>query len=268
MKRKIGVVVGLALVFAALLLPALAFADSPSPAAAQNQLTVDVTLRDDGYMTVAGIDLKQLNVAPLALDPQFLAVTKDMQSVHVVLQGETVTADVRGTPVLKIQWNPDSRKVVTELAAKYGYYVSPDVMARVEQWITTSNLDVTARFTNEASKPPVIKLAKPLWVDLGQNGEVAVEKGPLAYGIDPSVMSYVKLAGVKNATACWNKGTLNAQVDGKALPIITVDPQGAQYLTKALNLLVTNVAPFFDATVGVDVSLPGGAHQANATCGQ
>ncbi len=268
MNRRIAVVIALALVGAALLLPAMAFADSPSPATAQNQVTVDLTIADDGSMTVGGIDLKQLNVAPLALDPTFLATAKGMQSVHVVLQGETVTADVHGTPVLKIQWNPTSRQVVADLAAKYGYYVSPDVLARVEGWISSSNFDLTARFSNQASAPPVIKLAKPLWVDLGSNGEVAIEKGPLAYGIDPSVMSYVKMAGAKNANACWNNGTLSLSVDGKALPSITIDPKGAQYLVKALNLMVNDVAPFFNANVGVDVSMPGGAHNTSATCGQ
>lgn len=268
MNRTIGLAIGLALVSVILFVPTLAFADSPPPAAAQNQVTIELTLDDAGNMTVGGIDLKQLNVAPLALDPSFVALTKELQTVHLVSQGDTVAADVHGTPVLSIKWTPDSRKVVADLAAKYGYYVSPEVMARVEQWITTSNFDVTARFTNEPSKPPVIKLSTPVWVDVGPEGQVSVENGPLAYGLDASVMNMVKIAQLKNATACWSNGTLNAKVDGKALPSITVDPKGAQYLTKALNLLVGNVAPFFDAQVGVDVSLSGGTHQTNATCGQ
>jgi len=265
MMRRLLIVVAVAVACAGPLLTIPTFADAPSPAAAQNQATVDVTLTDAGYLTVGGIDLKALGVGQL--DGQTTGIAKNLGAVHLVVQAETVTADVQGTPILKLTWNQASRQALVDLAAKYGFIITPDVMTRVEEWITSSNLDVTARFSNQPSKPLAIKLGKPLWVDLGSNGEVAIEKGPLAYGIDQSVMGYIKMAGAKNASACWNKGTLVIKADGKALPSITLDPKGTQMIVKALNLMVDSVDPFFAATIGVDVSLPGGAHQVGATCG-
>lgn len=268
MKRRFLIIAALAVAFVGLVMviPINVYADSPSPAAAANTASVDVTISSAGNLTVGGIDLKALGVAPL--DSTTVEMVKNLDNAHVVVQGDTVTIDLHGTPAFTIQWNQASRKAVVDLAAKYGYAVTPEVMGRIEEWITSSNLDVTARYTNNPSKPLAINMSKLLWVDLGAKGEVAVEKGALAYGIDPSVMPSILQAGVKNATACWSKGTLILKADGKNLPSITVDPKGAAYLTKALNLAVDNVDPFFAAQLGFDVSVAGGAHQANATCGQ
>jgi len=268
MKRRTLLVAALAVAFVGLVtvLPSLVYADSPSPAAATNSVSVDVTVSSTGNLTIGGIDLKALGVAPL--DSASLEMIKNLDNAHVVVQGDAVTIDLHGTPAFKIQWNQASRQAVVDLAAKYGYAVTPQVMSRIEEWISTSSVDVTARYTNDPSKPLALKMSKMLWVDLGPNGEVAVEKGPLAFGIDPSIMPSIKQAGVGNATACWSKGSLLIKADGKNLPMITVDPKGAAYLTKALNLAVDNLDPFFAAQLGVDVSLPGGAHQATATCGE
>lgn len=268
MKRRFLLVAALAFAFVGVVtvLPNIAFADSPSPAAAANSVSVDVTVSSTGNLTIGGIDLKALGVAPL--DSATVEMVKNLDNAHVVVQGDAVTIDLHGTPAFTIQWNQASRKAVVDLAAKYGYAVTPEVMSRIEEWISSSNVDVTARYTNNPSKPLSINMSKMLWVDLGANGEVAVEKGPLAYGIDPSIMPTIKQAGVGNATVCWSKGNLLLKADGKNLPTITVDPKGAAYLTKALNLAIDNLDPFFAAQIGVDVSLPGGSHQATATCGQ
>jgi hypothetical protein len=259
----IGVIV---LACVGLALSTTTYADSPSPANAQNQITVDITLNAAGEMTVGGISLKGLGLAPL--DSQVTQVAKSLDSAHVVVQGEMVTVDVHGTPALKLQWTPASRQVVAALAARYGYAVSPDVMTRIEGWVASSNLDVTARYTTEVSKPLTISLAKPIWVDLGPDGQVAIEKGPLAYGIDKSVMPTIQQSGAGNAILCWNKGTLSTKVDGKDLPSITLYPKGVQVLSQALNLGIENsVDPVFASLLGVEVSLPGGSHQASAVCG-
>lgn len=265
MKRRLLIVAVIAVACVGVVLPNIVYADSPSPAAATNSLSVDITLTSAGYMTVGGIDLRALGVGQL--DPSIVQYAKNLDNAHVVVQGDSVSVDLHGTPTLKVTWNEASRKTAVDLAAKYGVYIAPDVMKRVEEWITSSNLDLTARYTNDPSKPLAIKMSKMLWVDLGNNGEVAVEKGPLAYGIDPSIMPSIKQAGVSNATACWSKGTLQLKADGKNLPAITVDPKGASYLTKALNLAVDNVDPFFSAQLGVDITLPGGQHVASASCG-
>ncbi len=266
MQRKVLLLVAVLVAFALLGFVHTAYADSPSPAPAQNQVVVDVTVNAAGELTVGGISLKALNVAPL--DSTTTQMIKNLDNGHLVVQGDVVTLDLHGTPIMKMQWDASSRQAVANLAARYGYVVTPEVLSRVEEWITSSNLDVTARFTEEPSKPLTLKLVKPVLVDIGADGQVAVEKGPLANPLDQSAMVPIKQSGAKSAVVCWNKGTLTAQVDGKALPSITLDPKGAQYLAQALNLQVTNVDAFFNAQLGVDVALPGGAHVASATCGQ
>ncbi|MCL5951550.1 MAG: hypothetical protein M1132_07500 [Chloroflexi bacterium] len=266
MQRKVFFIVAVLVAFTVLGFVHTVYADSPTPAAAQNQVVVDITVNSAGEMTVGGVSLKALNVAPL--NSTTTEMIKNLDNGHLVVQGDVVTLDLHGTPIMKMQWDASSRQAVVGLAAKYGYTVGPDVLSRIEEWITSSSLDVTARYTNEPSKPLVIKLTKPVLVDIGPQGQVAVEKGPLAYGLDQSVMQPITQSGAKDALICWNKGTLTAKVDGKALPSITLDPKGAQYLVKALNLQITNIDPFFNAQLGVDIALPGGAHLTGATCGQ
>jgi len=262
MKRKLPIIVAMVMMCAGLVLSQTAYADAPAPL---NQIAVDITLNDAGYMTVGGIDLKALGVGQI--DSQATTMVKNMDTARVVLQGELVSVDVHGTPVLKMQWNQSSRQVMANLATRYGVQLSTDLQSRIEEWITSSNLDVTARFSNQPSKPAVIKMTKPILVDFGANGQVTVEKMPLAYGIEKSVFDTIKMGGIQNATLCWNKGTILTKVDGKDLPSITLDPKGALYLTKAFNLAITDVDPIFAAVLGVDASMPGGTHAAGATCG-
>jgi len=266
MKRTAYLLAALLVTLAALGVVQNAYADGPAPAPAANQVVVDVTVNSAGEMTVGGVSLKSLNVAPL--DSSTLQMIKNLDNGHLVIQGDVVSLDLHGTPIMKMQWDASSRQALVDLAAKYGYAVSPDVLARVQDWIATSNIDVTARFTDQVSKPLTIKLTKSVLVDIGSQGQVSIEKGQLAYGIDQSVLQPIMQSGAKSAIVCWNQGTLTEKVDGKALPTFTFDPKGAQYLIQALQLQVSNLDPFFGAQLGFDVALPGGAHATGSACGQ
>lgn len=271
MNRKVQIVLAIVIAVAGLAFAQVAFAQGPAPS---NQVAVDITLSDNGQLTIGGIDLGKLGIAPLA--KPVTDVAKNVNSVHLVLRGELVQVDVGGTPLMKMQWAQSSREALTNLAASYGYAISPAVMSRIEEWVASSNLDLMARFTNQPSKPLVLNIAKPVIVDLGSNGSVAIEKGPLAYGIQQDVMNAIQRGGIKNAVVCWNKGTLALQVDNKALPSITLDPAGVRLVTKILNqpelglnlqsLGIDNgVDPVFSSNLGVDVSVAGGAHS-SVTC--
>lgn len=261
MKRKLVFIVALVLVFAGLLLPSALYADAPTPT---NSVSVDITINERGEMSIGGLSMTQMGLG--RINEPTTALFKEFNDAHLVLQGEMVTVDVHGTPVMKMQWTPASRQVLATVATRYGVQLTSDLQARLEEWISSSNVDVTARYSNEASKPLVLKMPKPLLVDFGPNGQVTVEKMPLAYGIDPGVFQYIKMAGVSNATFCWNKGTLVPQADGKDLPAITVYPKGLQFLSQVLHLNIeTSLDPFFGSQVGVDVGM-GGQHQASFTC--
>jgi hypothetical protein len=271
MKRKMYVIAAVVLTIAALVLSQTAYADSPNPAVT-NQVVLDITINDAGEMTAGGVSLKALNVAPI--DRNSTAWVKELKSTHLVIQAEQVTLDVNGMPVLKMQWTPASRQSVLDLAARYGYAISPDVLGRIEEWISTTNLDVTARYANEASKPLTLALTKPIMVDVGAQGQVAVERGPLAYGIDRSVLTSITQSGAKNALVCWNKGTLVTKVDGKALPSLTLEPKGVSFLLQTLGpslginpTQLGNIEPALGSQFGFDVSLPGGSHPQGAACG-
>jgi hypothetical protein len=262
MKRKLLFVVAILVVMcASLVLSTTTYAQTPTA----NTVTIEVTVSDTGDVTVGSMSLRGLGMGQLS--QQVVQISKTLNSAHLVLQGEFVNVDVNGTPVLKIQWTKASRQLAADLAARYGYPVAPDVLARVEEWISSSTVDVTAKYSNANSKPLAINLTKSILVDVGPQGQVAIEKGPLAYGIDPSVLATINQGGAKNTTLCWNKGTLSAKVDGKDLPSITVDPNGLKFLSKALNLNIENsVDPFFTSMLGVDVSLAGGQHQTVGAC--
>ena len=263
MKQKVLIFAALVMVFAGLVPPHTVYAGDP---VAPNQLTLDITINNRGEMSIGGFSMTQLGVGRLA--PQAEAVAKDLDSAHLVVQGDLVTADVHGTPLLKVQWNPASRQAVATLAARYGVQMTSALQARIEEWVSSSNVDVTARYSNEASKPLVAKISKPILVDLGPQGQVTVETIPLAYPIAPAVYQTLMQSGVKNTTLCWDKGTLNTQVDGKDLPSITLYPKGIEFLSQAMNLNVdsNSLNTLFNVQVGTDVNLPGGVHQTGFTC--
>lgn len=238
----------------------------PKQTGATNKATVDVTINDAGTLSVGGVDLRTLGVG--ALDGQVVNAAKALGDAHLTVQNDQVNLDTQGTNVVKILWTPESRQTVTSLATAYGLALSPEVLNRIEGWISSSDIDVTARYANEASKPFVLDVSTPILVDIGSNGQLAVENIPLAAGIDPTALATIQRGG-NQATACWNKGTLLTKVNGAELPSIVLNPDGVAMVTKALNLPVDgNVEQaVIGARFGVDVSLPGGSHVADGTCG-
>jgi len=272
MKQKLLLVaaIAVAIAVAALspLLLKMVYANAPAAPAAQaaadNQATVDITINDAGGLSIGGVDLSSLGVT--ALDPQVVAAVKGLKNVHLLVEGQEVNVDVQATPVVKMEWNPDSRETSANLAVKYGVQLTPEFQNRLEEWISSSDVDVTARYANELSKIAQIALSKPFLVDIGQNGQLTVETLPLAAQIDPAAVQTIMLGG-KQATACWSKGKLTAAVDGADLPTITVNPEGLEVVNQALNLNISNIKePLLAARFGVDLSLPGGSHAADATC--
>lgn len=264
MKKRLLVLLAVILSAAYLSIAPLHQALAQTPTAANNA-TVDVTIGDDGNITIGGIDLKALGVAPL--DSQALQFAKNIDSLHATVADDTVTVDIQGTQLATMDWNPQSRAAALALATRYGLALSPDVLSRIESWIASSNVDVTARISNEPSKPLNIDLSQLVLLDVANNGALAVENGPLAYGITPDAVAAIRQGG-NNATLCWANGTIVATVDGQALPTITLNQEGVNVLAKALNLPVQpqTTAAVLASKAGVDVALPSGAHSPNATC--
>lgn len=265
MKQRVLTIVALVFVCASLGLPNQVHAGDPA-ANPVNQVTLDITINNQGEMSIGGFSMTQLGLG--RLDDQAMAIVKNLDSAHLVVQADQVTADVHGTQFLKMQWAPDSRQGVAALATRYGVQMSSDLQTRIEQWVSSSNIDITARYSNQASKPLVAKLSMPILVDLGPQGQVTVEKVALAYPIDPGVYQTIKQSAVQNATVCWDKGTLTPRVDGKDLPSITLYSDGMKFLNQALNLNIDNnsLNTLFNVQVGTDINLPGGVHQAGFAC--
>lgn len=235
-------------------------------AAPLNDATVDITFNDAGGLSIGGINLSTLGVAPLS--EQVINVVKGLKDVHLLVEGSAVNVDVQGTPLVNIAWSSESRKTSASLATRYGVQLTDQMQARIEQWVSNSKFDVTARYANEASKPAVIGLTTPVQVDIAQNGQLTIESIPLAAAIDQSALQTIMLGG-KQVTLCWAKGRINAAVDGAALPTITLNPEGVQVLNTALNLNITEIKePLLASRFGVDLSLPGGSHDASAACTQ
>jgi hypothetical protein len=264
MKRKVLLVLAtiLVLVVGGLAWSQAAKADSPTPA---NQLIVKIKISDTGNVFVGGLDLGKLGVQPV--NPQGLQVVKNLENAHLVLSGEAVTADVQGTPVVSVQWNAASRKTLESLAKDYGVQVTDAVQVRVEQWVASSKIDVTAQYSNEPGEMAKIDLSTPIQIDIDPNGAVAIEGIPINVNIQSGVMQTIMVAG-RQATICWKQTSLTTAVDGQDLPTITVNPAGVAILDKALGLNLDQGVrdQIFNSRVGVDVAVPGGTHRADITC--
>lgn len=233
----------------------------------ENRAKVDITIDDQGNVTVGGVNLAMLGMAPI--DPQVATMAKNLGAVNLQVQDETVAVDVQGQEIARLLWSTDSRQAMAALAASYGVQLAPEVQARVEEWVSSSDIDVSARYTNEGSKAVELNLSKPILVDIAENGQLAVERGPLATGIDPYVLQQIRMGG-SQAVACWDQGTLTASVDGVALPTLVVNPAGADIIAQALGLPINDIGTeaILNSRVGVDLSLPGGAHATDVACGQ
>jgi hypothetical protein len=250
------------------------YADPAAAPAAQtapiNEATVDVTINDQGALSVGGVNLAPFGVQPL--DPTVLSYIKALKDAHLLVEDAAINVDVQNTPTVLVEWDPATRKASASLAARYGVQLTDQIQSRLEQWINTSRIDVTARNANETSKPADIALTTPLLVDIGANGQLTIENFPLAAAIDQTTLNTILLGG-NQATLCWNKGKVTANVAGSELPTITLNPEGVQVVNQALNLdqmLAVNVTelkePILNARLGVDLALPGGAHDAAASC--
>lgn len=270
MKRGLVIFVGIALIAVVInfALSSTGYAD-PAAAPAQqtapaNLATVEVTVNDRGNLSIGGVDLGQFNVQPL--DPMVLAYIQALKDAHLLVEDQEVNVDVQNTPTVKMEWNPENRAAAAALAVRYGVQLTDAIQARLEQWISTSKIDVTARYSNDASKPADIALTTPVLVDIGANGQLTVENFPLNAAIDQATLNTIMLGG-NQAVVCWSKGRVNASVNGAALPSITLNPEGVQVVTQALNLPIGGLKdPILAARLGVDVSLPGGQHVATAEC--
>lgn len=282
MKRKMLVLVIIAITVLSLYakISSTAYASQPpieprGQAAPANNATIDIVINDAGNLSIGGINLSALTGAPLA--PEVTTIAKNLGSVHFMSQANAVTLDVQGTEIAKIDWTADSRQNAATLASRYGVQLEPGVQTRIEEWISSTTVDVTARFANEASKPLNLSLSKYLLVDIQPNGQLVIENIPLAAAVDTTALQQIQMGG-NSATVCWNGGTLTAKVDGQDLPTITLNRDGITMLTNALDPRALGLAmdsgslsavssTLLDARVGVDVSLPGGSHSAGATCG-
>lgn len=234
-------------------------AQQPAP----NTATIDVTINDQGQLSVGGVNLSALGVRPL--DPQTLALVSNFNGAHVVVQGQDLAIDLQGTPVGKLIWNPTTRQNAFNLATRLGVQLPANVQERIEEWISTTTIDLTARKTNDPSKPAVINLAKPIKVDIAQDGGVAVESIPVTV-LDTATLEMIRRGG-SQALLCWDKGTLHTKLDGQDLPDVVLSPEGLQVITQALNLGITDAKePLLASKFGFDVALPGGAHPNGAGC--
>jgi len=270
MNRKVVAIaiLAIAVVLGNLVLFQRVLADPPpSPlqqSSAQNTADIDVTVNDQGDVSVAGIYLSALGMQKL--DPGTRALIQQLQNAHVNVANQEVNVDVQGTQLAKLLWNAANRANLAALLGRYGVALSADVMGRVEEWIGSSDIDVTASFSNQPSKPANLALTKLLLVDLGPEGQVSVEKAPLNATLDAQTLDTLKKAG-NQMVLCWNKGTLHPTVDGGELPSLTVNPEGLQVINKSMNLGIGDYSQsLLGSRFGVDVALPGAQHSTTATC--
>lgn len=243
-------------------------AAKPAQTEPENQITLDITVNPEtGELSIGGYSADQLSLLGITgLGDAEMNLVKRFDNFHFQLNGDEVVLDVDGTPLGKVEWNSDSRNAMLDFAAEYGIQLNTDAQARIEGWLDTTSIDITARVSESASKPFTVNMTRLIMVDVGKDGQLTVEKLPLAVWLDTSVLGLAEIGEIERSLICWDKGTLSTQVNGAQLPKITVNPAGVEVLNQALNLGIKNTRPLFLSNVGVDLVLPGGQHQADASC--
>ncbi len=79
-------------------------------------------------------------------------------------------------------------------------------------------------------------MATLLQVQVKDNGELSVEGFPTGMSLTPETLDLVNLAGIENLKLCWNKGVIDLQVNGQALPQAILYQGGLSVVDKAFGL--------------------------------
>jgi len=231
--------------------PPMATAEIAKQEIPANLVHIDVTY-DPGTKSysIGGFsaeDLRQVG-APQFQD-EIWQVLSMLDGVTLKIQGDVIDIFTNDQPLFSVAWDGASREILYSLLNAYIELGDVD-MERAEAWLDKADIVISLRQSKELSEPLQISLATLLQVQVKDNGELSVEGFPTGMSLTPETLDLVNLAGIENLKLCWNKGVIDLQVNGQALPQATLYQGGLSVVDKAFGLSLGDLTPIFGSSFG------------------
>jgi hypothetical protein len=237
-----------------------AIADVPLEGEGNNLIRIDLTydVAEKTY-SAAGFSSEYLkNSGAPDLPDQAWALLGLFDELDLKIIGNEIQIYTNESKLFSMAFDESARSFIYDIVNVMveGFRVD---RSRAEKWLEKADFDITLRQTKELSKPLEIKLVTLLQVNLAESGEIKVEGLPTGMGLTPQVAEMLKTANIENAKICWNKGVVNGEVNGNAIPQLTLYEDGYMVVDKALNLNLGDLSSIFDSAFGLGLVLGDGA---------
>ena len=85
--------------------------------------------------------------------------------------------------------------------------------------------------------------------------------------LTPEVIRILEMGKISNAAVCWDKGALDATINGAKLPQLVIYSDGLSVLDRAFDLNIGDVQQLFQSKLGASILYGDGDHGATQ-CGQ
>jgi hypothetical protein len=226
-----------------------------------NHVYIDVTYDPNAKTySIGGFSegqLKQLG-AP-GLQDEIYGMLAALADVNLKVDGQQFNLMVDSANLATLDWNKESRAFLYGMIDSYGNMPLID-QTRAEAWLEKAQVEIALRKSPEVSKPLVIELATLVNVDITNEGVVSVEGFNTGTSLTPEVIQMVQMGKINTAAVCWDKGRLVTALNGSALPMITLYPEGLGIIDKAFNLNVGDISQLFQSKLGASVVYGEGDH--------
>jgi hypothetical protein len=234
-----------------------------SDEAARNQIYLDVTYDPETQTySLIGLSDQQLRAlgAPV-LEGIVWQVLARFDSLSMAINNSQLSLKTNDMSLATINWDEESREMLYGLINSYGMQMTDTSKERLAVWMDDLDIVLNVRNSPDLSQPLVLNLDTLLQVDISNEGQVAVEGFDTGFALEPGIPEMAAAGGVDNATVCWSKGVLVSQVNGAALPQITVHQEGLEVVDQALGLGLGDVEQYFLSQLGASVSFGGAEHE-------
>lgn len=231
--------------------PPMATAEIAKQEIPANLIHIDITF-DPGTKTysMGGFSAEELRqVGAPQFPDEIWQMLGMLDSVNLKIQDDMINIFTDDQPLFSLAWDGASREILYSLLNAYMELGDVDI-ERAEAWLDKADIVISLRQSKELSQPLQISLATLLQVQVADNGELRVEGFPTGMSLTPETLDLVNAAGVENLKLCWNKGVIDLEVNGQALPQATLYQGGLSVIDKALGLGLGDLTPIFGSSFG------------------
>ena len=198
---------------------------------AANTIDLGATVTPDGrVLSVGGVALEQLGLAPMQLDLSILQQF-GVNNVQANVDGAGVTVMGNEAQWLRLDWNMDQVKsrAYTALPTFTGMALTDDTKQMVDvatDWIGQSVINVNAQVADESQESlPTVQLGRPVMVELTDDNRVVVEGIPLNVDLSSTIGPYRDQ--IDTIALKWDgaRTRLYPVVNNQQLPYITMQSE-------------------------------------------